>query len=124
MIQPLALITYEKILPGSQLTNRLQDLKYRVQVLSESASLVNAARESKPMVVIADLVSTRNDICAAIGALKASPETHHIPVIAFAPEDQPKLHEAARQAGATLVTADTTILPHLSQFLDQALQIE
>jgi CheY-like chemotaxis protein len=124
MIQPLALIAYEKLLPGSQLANRLQDLKYRVQVLSEPTSLVAVARETKPMLAIVDLVSTRSDICAAIAELRSNPETQHIPVIAFAPEDRPKLHESARKAGATLVTADTTIIPHLAQFLDQALQLE
>ena len=38
MTQPLALVLYEKLLPGSQLVNRLQDLNYRVQTIADPAS--------------------------------------------------------------------------------------
>ena len=34
MTQPLALVFYEKLMPGSQLVNRLQDLNYRVQAVT------------------------------------------------------------------------------------------
>jgi CheY-like chemotaxis protein len=124
MTQPLALIVYEKLLPGSQLANRLRDLKYRVQTLAEADSLTSCARQEKPMLALVDLVSTRHDVVAAISQLRKDPETGHIPVIAFAPEGDARLHGAAREAGATLVASDTTILPHLTQFLDQALQLE
>ena len=40
MTQPLALVVYEKLLPGSQLLNRLQDLNYRVQAIANADSLV------------------------------------------------------------------------------------
>ena len=40
MTQPLALVLYEKLLPGSQLVNRLQDLNYRVQVIPDAEKLV------------------------------------------------------------------------------------
>ncbi len=36
MTQPLALVFYEKLMPGSQLVNRLQDLNYRVQAVNDS----------------------------------------------------------------------------------------
>ena len=36
MTQPLALVLYEKLLPGSQLVNRLQDLNYRVQAIADA----------------------------------------------------------------------------------------
>lgn len=124
MTQPLALVVYEKILPGSQLANRLRDLKYRVQTVAEADALVDCAKQAKPLLAIVDLVSSRQDVCAAIRQLRSDPETQHVPVIAFAPERSDDLQKAAREAGATLVTADTTILPHLTQFIDQALQID
>lgn len=124
MTQPLALVLYEKILPGSQLANRLRDLKYRVQTLSEADALVNCARQEKPLLALVDLVSARQNVCVAIRQLRNDPDTGHIPIIAFAPENQPDLHKSAREAGATLVTADSTILPHLAQFIEQALQID
>jgi hypothetical protein len=69
MTEPLALVFYEKLLPGTQLVNRLQDLKYRVQTVSDADSLVECAQESKPMVVLADLISTKNNVCNAIARL-------------------------------------------------------
>ena len=50
MTQPLALVCYEKLLPGSQLVNRLQDLKYRVRPVADARLLVDCARQEKPMI--------------------------------------------------------------------------
>jgi len=35
MHRPLALVFYEKLLPGTQVVNRLHDLKYLVKVLCQ-----------------------------------------------------------------------------------------
>jgi CheY-like chemotaxis protein len=109
MTQPLALVVYEKLLPGTQLVNRLQDLKYRVQVLSDADSLVTCAQQERPMLAFVVLASTRNNVCAAIGQLKQNPATQHIPVVAFAPEDAAELRAGARAAGAALVVSEAAI---------------
>ena len=125
MTQPLALVFYEKLLPGSQIVNRLQDLNYRVQVVGDAERLVESAEQAKPMLVLADVESTRNNVCAALGRLKENPATKHLPVIVFTGENVPAgLPDAARAAGATLVVTAAAILNHLPQFLDQALQVE
>ena len=124
MTQPLALVVYEKLLPGTQLVNRLQDLNYRVRAVTDSTTLMAIARQEKPMLVLADLESTRNDICKVIAELRHDAATQHIPVIAVAKEGDTALLKAAQAAGATLVAGETAILGHLSQFLDQALQVE
>jgi CheY-like chemotaxis protein len=124
MIEPLALILYEKLLPGTQLVNRLQDLKYRVQTLGEAGKLVECAEQVKPMLVLVDLESGRNDVCAALGRLRQNPATQHLPIIAFAGETATELQAAARAAGVTLIVTDAAILTHLPQFLEQALQLE
>jgi CheY-like chemotaxis protein len=124
MTQPLALVVYEKLLPGTQLVNRLQDLNYRVRAVTDSTTLLACARREKPMLVLADLVSTRNDICHAIADLRQDPDTQHIPVIAIAPEKEVSLMRGAEAAGATLVAGEAAILNHLSHFLDRALQVE
>jgi hypothetical protein len=54
MVQPLALVIYQKLLPGTQLVNRLQDLNYRVTTVSAPEQLVQSAEEHKPIVVLAD----------------------------------------------------------------------
>jgi CheY-like chemotaxis protein len=124
MTQPLALVLHEKLLPGSQLVNRLHDLKYRVQVIADATALAKCAQQEKPMLVLVDLMSSRTEINPAIATLRQDPETKHIPIIAFAPESARIQRAAAQDAGATLVVSDTAILTHLSQLLDQALQIE
>ena len=124
MTQPLALILYEKLLPGSQLVNRLQDLRYRVQTLTNAVELVECAEQAKPMLVLADLTSSRNDICAAISKLKNNPSTRHLPIIGFGGESSPELQTAAQAAGVTLLVSDAAILDHLPECLEQALQVE
>jgi len=124
MIRPLALFVYERLLPGGQLVNRLQDLGYRVQSLADPATLVEQAERQKPLLVLADLQPREEEVCAAITALKKNGATAHLPVIAFASASREALHEKAHTAGATLVVSDAAILVHLEQFLDQALQLD
>jgi CheY-like chemotaxis protein len=124
MTQPLALVLYEKLLPGSQLVNRLQDMNYRVQAIADADRLVECAEQAKPMLVLADLESTGNNVCAAVARLRQHPATKHLPVIAFSGDSAGELPAAARAAGATLVVTEAVILTHLPQFLDQALQFE
>ena len=119
MTQPLALLLYERLLPGSQLVNRLQDLGWRVQTINDGAALTRAAEKHKPLLVVADLVSSRQSVCAGLMSLRQNENTAHLPVIAFATEEA--LHAPAVAAGANLVASDTAILQHLDQFLDQVL---
>ena len=119
MTQPLALLLYEKLLPGTQLANRLQDIGWRVQTVNEGAALTRVAEEHKPVLVIADLHSSRQPVAEGIAALRANKNTAHIPIIAFTADDA--LSASALAAGANLIAGDTAILQHLSQFIDQAL---
>ena len=124
MIEPLALVLYDKLLPGSQLVNLLQDLKYRVQSISDPAQLVPTAVGCKPMVVFADLQPDSDKVCDAIADLKKNPETKHLPVVAFCAETATHLYPAAQSAGVTLVSSDAAVVHHLPQLLEQALQVE
>ncbi|PYL01796.1 MAG: hypothetical protein DME18_09770 [Verrucomicrobia bacterium] len=124
MTTPLALVFYENLLPGSQLVNRLQDLGYRVQTISDVHTLVLQALHERPLVVVTDLASANADVCAIIRELKRNPETRHIPVVAFTDLKRAKLQSTATAAGATIVAGNDAILDQLPQLLDQALQIE
>jgi CheY-like chemotaxis protein len=124
MTEPLALVLYEKLLPGSQLANRLKDLHYRVQTLNDPGLLVEYAEQARPMLVLADLDSSRKDLCAQLAKLKQSPATKHLPVIAFGGEQTPGLQAAAQAAGATLVVSEAVVLNHLPELLEQALHVE
>jgi len=121
---PLALVLYERILPGSQLVNRLQDLNYRVECLAEPGRLVECAEQLRPMVVLADLEPAQEGVCAALAQLKQHAATKHLPIIAFGAEPTPGLETAAQQAGVNLVVSDTAVLNHLPQLLERALHLE
>ena len=124
MTKPLALLLHEKLLPGSQLLNRLEDNGYRVQATNSVKELVELAKAEKPMLVFTDLRDRTGQVPNAIKQLKQDSETSHLPVIAYAAEGETVLQEAARLAGAALVVNESVLLVHLDHFMDQALQVE
>ncbi len=121
MSNPLALLYYTNLLPGSQLASRLQDLGYRVQTVTSAAALASACEGEMPMVLIAELAP---DVCAAVSKLKANPATQHIPVLGYARLPAPAAQTQARESGVTLVAADAGIPEQLPQLLEQIPQIE
>ena len=121
--QPLALIFYERVMPGSQLINRLQDMNYRILAISNAAQLPLTAQSEQAMFLIVDLDS-RGDVMGAIEKIRQATATSHLPVIAFAPDNRADLFEAAQKAGASLVIGETTLTSHLPQLLDQAMHID
>ena len=124
MAEPLALFLYEKLSPGGQLVNRLQDCGYRVQTSSNAQALVEQAERDKPLLVLVDLEPSASQTVEAISRLRQNTATSHIPVIAIASATNTSLQENARTAGATLVVSDTAILVHLNELLEQALQVD
>ena len=124
MTKPLALVFYERLMPGSQLVNRLQDLGYRVQTITEASLLIETAKRERPMLVIVDLVAKRANICSIIKDMKANEETGHIPVVGFAAQKDQRLHTEAARCGATLVAYDDALLPQLPHLLEHALRVE
>lgn len=121
--KPLALIYYSNLLPGSQLSNRMQDMGYRVQALSSLAMLPVDCEREKPLVVVAELVPAA-EACAAIAKLKANAATQHIPVLAFSPVHDAATQSAAISAGVNLLAGNAAIAEQLPTLLDQVLQIE
>src|SRR5436309_15163408 len=111
MTDPLALVMYEKLLPGSQIVNKLTDMKFRVQSLDDPSRLVETAEQSKPLLILADNESSRHDVPSAIGKLKKNAGTSHIPVIVFTRDNQPMAENAI--PGAALVVGDAAVLNHL-----------
>jgi CheY-like chemotaxis protein len=123
MTQPLALIFYERLMPGTQLVNRLQDMKYRVLALNTISALAETAPREQAMFLIMDLES-RGEVLSAIGKIRQDPATSHLPIIAYAPDNKADLFKAAQKAGASLVIGETTLASHLPQLLDQAMHID
>jgi CheY-like chemotaxis protein len=123
MLQPLAIVFYERIMPGSQLVNRLRDLGYRVMAVDQAALLVVTVRREMPLLILADL-KAKSDVVEAIKTIKANPDTSHIPVIAFAPENDPVLSDAAQKTGANLAVAESMTASYLPQLLEQVLRVD
>jgi PleD family two-component response regulator len=117
-------VAYENLMPGSRLINRLQDLGYRVQVLSDAANLAAQAEALKPLLVMVDLISTYTDVCAAIAEMKKNPNTTHIPILAYTSSKETKLQKLARESGASMVASDDAIFDQFPQMLDQLLAVE
>jgi CheY-like chemotaxis protein len=123
-MQPLVILLYERILPGSQLANRFRDMGYRVQTLGDPALLGETARREMPLLVVVDLPFEGKDTGMAITGLRADQGTIHLPVIAIIPAGDKTWEERAVQCGATLVVNDNAVVQHLGQLLQQALQID
>lgn len=124
MTQPLALVAYEELAPGAQLVNRLQDIQYRVQAVTEVRKLEEIAGASGAMLIFLDLGIKSTDACSLIASLKKNEKTGHIPIIAFANDGAQELQSAAKEAGAAQVVTDTAVLAHLPELIQQALQVE
>jgi CheY-like chemotaxis protein len=122
MTKPLALVLYERLMPGSQLVNRLQDLGYRTETINDAKSLVQYAEKIKPMLVVADLEPTSANVSQALSRLKENSSTSHLPIIAFCADNSADLPNTAK--AATLVVTDSAITSHLPLFLERALQLD
>ncbi len=124
MTSPLALLLYERLLPGSALGNKLRDQGYRIQHVVDPAGIASIASKEMPLVAFVDLEWKHLDACTAITALKANPATAHIPVLAFSSPRHIKLQEAALAAGAAIIASDEAILAQLPAMLDRAMVVE
>lgn len=122
MTQPLALIFYKKLLPGSTLANRLRDLNYRVHAASDLAELVAVAQSEGPMVLLMDVSAEGGESVEAVRQLRSDSKTAHVPILAFAEDEQRQ--EAARTAGATLAASDAAMASHFEQLLEQVLRLD
>jgi CheY-like chemotaxis protein len=123
VMQPLAMVFYERLMPGSQLVNRLQDINYRVLSLNDAARLAATVQRESPLLLFIDLVAP-GDVCGVIAEIRVSPATAHIPVIGFGPENAPDLLTAAQGAGANMAVTETAVIAHLAQLIDQALRVD
>lgn len=122
-MEPLALVFYERLMPGSQLVNRLQDLNYRVLALSDGSRLAATAQRESPLLLFIDLAAPGN-VCEIIASLRSTPGTAHVPVIGFAPENMADLLTTAKTAGANFAVTETAVIAHLPQLIDHALRVD
>ncbi len=124
MTQPLALLWLGKMLLGSRLTDKLEELGYRVKVMTSPESLLMDAERDKPLVVFMGVDSQPDRITNAITRLKGNPGTEHLPVIAIISAHNQASQQIALDAGAKLAVPATVVLDYLDHFLQQALELQ
>lgn len=115
---------YKDLLPGSQLTNRLHDLGYRVQTVDGDGDSVEAAVREKPIVAILELSVGADEVCGLISELRQNPATAHLPILAYTQPENSELEAAARDAGANLIASSARILEQLPALLEHVLELE
>ncbi len=124
MTQPLALLWLGKMLLGSRLTEKLEEMGYRVKVMASPESLLTDAEHDKPLVVFLGVDSQPDRVTKAITRLGQNPDTAHLPVIAIISAHNQALQQTVLDAGARLAVPATVILDYLDHFLQQALDVQ
>jgi CheY-like chemotaxis protein len=124
MTKPLAILLHERVIPGSQVAARFEELEYRVVTVEQPGALLETARREMPMIVVADLTNRQGDVLAAIAALRTEAATAHVPVVAYGVREDERQRAAARAAGVKVLATESTIVPHLLQFVEHALQLD
>jgi DNA-binding response OmpR family regulator len=122
-MKPLALVYYVNLLPGSQVANRLQDLGYRVQVLTDLGQLVEASEREKPLVAVIEILPDTT-ACDRVAQLKKNPATNHIPILGYTDSHTPAQQKLAIDSGVSLLAGRAAISEQLPQLLEQVLQVE
>jgi PleD family two-component response regulator len=124
MNEARVLLFYERLLPGSQLVNRLQDLGYQVVTVTETSKIVSTAKKEKPLFIVMDVKSVKGSVSQTIQAIRGASEIKHLPILCFATKQDGNLQDEAVKAGANLVALDEALLQQMPQLLDHLLQIE
>jgi CheY-like chemotaxis protein len=122
MSEPLAVVYYSSLIPGSRLVSRLVDLGYRVHPLTALADLPTVCEREKPIVALVE-ISAAADGRREVKALRANPATTHIPVLAFCGPHDKAFAAAAQEAGISLLASSASALEQLPMLLDQALEV-
>ena len=124
MTRPLAIVFFEKLIPGSRLSGRLSDLGWRVLEAKKAADLPDLVRRELPLVVVAELALRTGNLCPVVAELRRDAGTQHIPVLGYCHPDDEALSTAASKAGVNLVAAEAGVLDQLQQLLDHVLAVD
>lgn len=121
MPQPVAIHVFDNLMLGMGVNTNLEKLGYEVQRLDNASTLSQTAAEVKPFLVVIDLTTKMGDANAAIRAIKSDATLKHIRVLAYGDHQNEALLEAARQAGADVVTSNSAVASHLNEVVQQVL---
>jgi len=117
----LFLVSDDLLFP-SRIREALKPLGHALQVGATLTSVRDAlAGAAPPETILVNLNSRRGDPLALIHALKSDPATRNVPLLAFAGHVETAKHQAAREAGADLTAANSSVSLHLPKLLGRLL---
>jgi len=102
---------------ASKIRATAQAVGVEVQFFRSLEKLINAARESKPRLVVVDLHNTKLDPAAVATELKADDELKAIPLLGFFSHVQTDLQQNALAAGFDKVIPRSVFARDLGQIL-------
>jgi len=112
------LVVSDDLMLPSRIREAAKPLGYDVQTAATETEAWEAVRRvPAPHAVLIGLTARRFDPLAFIRALKADSQTQSLFVLAFAGHVETEKHQAAREAGADLVVANSSVALHLPQLL-------
>jgi CheY-like chemotaxis protein len=94
-----------------------------LKTATSPGAILDTAAASKPVLIVLDLNCTAASPLDTIRALKSSPDTQDIPILAYVPHVQVDLRKAAKDAGADLVAAKSAFAGSLQQMLASVAQL-
>jgi len=109
LAEAIVLALVPDLMFATRIESALGYLGYRPLIVKDAAGLLAAAHIQAPALVLVDLAAVGVDVPAAITALKASPVTRAIPLVAFGPHLDEAARAAARAAGADAVVANSKL---------------
>ena len=121
MPQPIALHAFDNLMLGTGVKTNLEKLGYAVHRLDSADGLAQKAGELKPFLIVLDLTIKLGDVNAAIRSIKSEPSLQHIRILAYGDHQNEAVLEAARQAGADVVTSNSAVSSHLEEVVQQVL---
>jgi DNA-binding response OmpR family regulator len=117
---PLILLVSDDLMMGSRVKEGVKVAGYGFASASTETAVQNAiASEQPPAAILVALTVRRLDPYALIRMLKA--EHPGVPILAFAGHVEREKHALAREAGADLVTANSSVAMHLPALLSRLL---
>ncbi len=117
---PLVLLVSDDLMMGSRVKEGVKVAGYAFASVSTEAAVQAAlAAEPRPVAVLVALTVRRLDPYALIRSLKA--EHPMLPVMVFAGHVEREKHAMAREAGADLVSANSSVAMHLPALLTRLL---
>ena len=119
--QPDLLLVADDLMFPSRIREGAKPLGYTVRIAPTEKAAIEGARTSPPAAILINLTARRYDPLSVITGLKASEQTRSIPLLAFAGHVEREKHQAAREAGADMVAANSSVSLHLAAVLNRLL---